>query len=53
MIALLMNDATVLFFDRMVPNISILVARKHGICPTIMKGRTVTVESMEHGVCMS
>ena len=49
MIELFMNDTTV-YFDSMVYNISTLAARKHEISPTIMKGRNIPMESIEHGV---
>ena len=48
-IALFANDATACF-DRMVPAISTLIARKHGATPTLMKSRNIMIEGMEHQV---
>ena len=48
-IAMFANDATACY-DRMVPNISTLVARKHGVAPNVMKARNIMIEGMEHHV---
>jgi len=48
-IAMFANDATACF-GRMVPNLSTLVARKHGVAPSVMKGRNTMIEGMEHQV---
>ena len=45
--ALFMNDATACF-DRMVPNISSLVAMKYGMAPSVMKSRNLVMEAMQH-----
>lgn len=47
-IALFANDA-VACFDRMVPNISTLVAMKYGISENIMISRNMAMKKMEHG----
>ena len=47
--ALFANDA-VACFDRMVPNLSTLVARKYGVASNVMRSHNMTIERMEHGV---
>ena len=48
-IALFANDAKACY-DRMVPDISTIIARKFGVAPSIMKARNVVMEAMEHHV---
>ena len=48
-IAMFANDATACI-DRMVPNISSLVARKHRVTPNVIKAHNVMIKGMEHYV---
>ena len=48
-IALFANDATACF-NRMVPNISTLVAMKYGVQPSVMKSRNIVMATMEHSI---
>jgi len=48
-IALFANDA-VACFDRMVPNISTLLALKYGVQPNVMRSRNAVMSKMTHGV---
>ena len=48
-LAIFANDATACF-DRMVPGISSLIARKYGVSPTIMQSRNQTIHQMRHNV---
>ncbi|KAL7529017.1 hypothetical protein ACHAXR_002748, partial [Thalassiosira sp. AJA248-18] len=47
--ALFANDA-VACFDRMVPNISTLIARKYGVKQNVMRSRNATMERMQHTI---
>ncbi|KAL7533444.1 hypothetical protein ACHAXR_008968 [Thalassiosira sp. AJA248-18] len=47
--ALFANDA-VACFDRMVPNISTLIARKYGVTKSVMRSRNATMEQMQHRI---
>ena len=48
-IAMFANNVTACF-DRMVPDISTLVARKHVVAPNVMKARNTMIEGMENHV---
>ena len=50
MMTLFANDTTTCF-DRMVPNIFTLVARKYGMEPDVMIARNLYMADMEHSVC--
>ncbi|KAL7542057.1 hypothetical protein ACHAXR_011499 [Thalassiosira sp. AJA248-18] len=47
--ALFANNA-VACFDRMVPNISTLIARKYGVKQNVMRSRNATMERMQHTI---
>ncbi|KAL7545993.1 hypothetical protein ACHAWF_015021 [Thalassiosira exigua] len=48
-IALFANDATACF-DRMVPDITSLIGRRHGMCKSVVKARTEIMKDIEHSV---
>ena len=48
-IGLFANDAMACY-DRMVPDISTIIARKFGMAPSIMKARNLVMKAMEHHV---
>ena len=48
-IAMFANDATACF-DRMVPGVSLLIARKFGVLPAIMQCRNKTKASLDHNI---
>ncbi|KAL7544844.1 hypothetical protein ACHAWF_009231 [Thalassiosira exigua] len=48
-IALFANDATACF-DRMVPDITSLIARRQGMCKSVVKARNTIMAGMEHSI---
>ena len=48
-VAMFANDATACF-DRMVPGVSSLVARKFGVAPSIMKCRNDIIKNLKQNV---
>ncbi|KAL7537591.1 hypothetical protein ACHAWF_005825 [Thalassiosira exigua] len=48
-ITLFVNDAAACF-DRMVPDITSLIARRHGMCKSVVEARNEIMKDMEHAV---